>query len=79
MLGRKFLMIEIRQCWGEDRVFFSNDKGELFYIPVGWTDVLSKEPYALIAEGNAFFRAPDLLELSRLVTSLTQKKPPLKV
>jgi hypothetical protein len=38
--GRVFRLIEYRQAWGEYRVFFDDNSGELARLPRQWTDLV---------------------------------------
>ena len=37
--GRTFQLVDCRQTWGEDRVYFHDDAGQLARLPRQWTDV----------------------------------------
>jgi Family of unknown function (DUF5372) len=67
LAGREFPLVEVRQLWGEARVYFRDDRGELAQLPVAWTDAGDPDPFVVLAAGRADFRLADLLELVRLV------------
>lgn len=64
-----------RLNWGEDRVYFHDDRGALISIPAGWTSLVAVDPWAAIAEGRSLFRLPDLRELAHLLEHLQQRQP----
>lgn len=62
-----------KKNWGEDRVSFFSEDGQLTSLPAGWTDVDPPEPFDAISAGRSRFRVADLLELGDLLTRL--RKP----
>jgi hypothetical protein len=59
-----------KKNWGEDRVFFFVDDGELRSLPASWTDVDPLDPFVVVAAGRSPFRVDDLLALARLLDGL---------
>src|SRR5262249_5484314 len=57
--GRVFPLIECRQTWGEYRVFFQDDAGQLARLPRQWTDLIPDDPTVIIGAGRAHFRYDD--------------------
>jgi len=70
LAGRTFPLVTVRSNWGEDRVYFHDDQGQLGCIPANWTDVVPPDPVVALSAGRCAFRAADLVELARLVESL---------
>jgi hypothetical protein len=66
-------MVAYKNAWGEDRVYFYNEDQQLTAIPAGWTDVVAADPFVTVAAGRAPFRANDLLEMARLIHSISEK------
>ena len=62
------------KAWGEDRVYYQNEAGELVSIPLEWTDLAPKDPFVHFGEGRAAFRVSDLLEIVRLLKTLRPEK-----
>jgi len=62
-----------KNAWGEDRVYFYNEDQQLTVIPANWTNVVAIDPVVTIAAGQAPFRANDLLEIARMIHSLSRK------
>ena len=56
-----------RQNWGEDRVYFHDQQGQLTSIPADWTSIGPDDPFVVVSRGRAAFRATDLLELAALI------------
>lgn len=65
--GREFIVVTIRNNWGEDRVYYHDEGGHLQAIPAAWTDAMAADPTVVISAGRAPFRLQDLAELARLV------------
>jgi len=68
--GREFVLVGVRQAWGEDRVFFLDDDGVQRSVPTGWTDAATPDPFVMLAAGRSAFRVEDLLALGELLDSL---------
>jgi hypothetical protein len=79
--GRTFRLIDRRQTWGEHRVYFHDDAGELARLPLQWTDVEPDEATIVVGAGRAHFRYDDLCRLADLLTRLTADRaapPPVR-
>jgi hypothetical protein len=61
--GREFSLVTYRVNWGEDRVFFQDERGLLVSLPARWTNVLPPEPLVAVGRGRSAFRVDDLLQL----------------
>ena len=68
--GREFQLVDCRQTWGEDRVYFYDDSGQLARLPLQWTDVVPDDPTVEVGAGRAHFRYHDLCRLVDLLTRL---------
>src|SRR5918995_4360089 len=69
--GRAFRLIDCRQTWGEHRVYFYDDAGQLARLPEQWTDVGPDDPTVVVGAGRAHFRYDDLCRLADLLMRLT--------
>ena len=69
-VGREFVLVGIRQAWGEDRVFFFDDDGAQRSLPTGWTDVVAPDPFVARSGGRSALRVADLLALGELIDGL---------
>jgi hypothetical protein len=65
--GKKLKFIEARSAWGEDRVYFLDDKGERRRIPTAWTSVVAPNAFHALSAGRSHFRVDDLLQLVALL------------
>lgn len=72
-LGREFELVVHRRTWGEDRLFFYDERGRLIALPASWTDFVRPDPFIKIAAGRSLFRAEDLCELVEQIRSLHKK------
>jgi hypothetical protein len=66
--GQVFEFVALRSNWGEDRVCFHDERGELKSLPVAWTDAARPDPFVVIAAGRCPFRLDDLLELASMIS-----------
>lgn len=71
--GRVFQLESCRHAWGEARVYFYDEEGQLRHLPATWTDIAETDPFVAVASGRAHFRPSDLLSLSRLVRELDEE------
>jgi len=65
--GRTFELLERRTTWGEDRVYFHDEAGQLRRLPAAWTSVAVRSPFEVLAGGRSHFRIADLLQLAALI------------
>jgi lipopolysaccharide biosynthesis protein len=49
--------------WGEDRVYYRDEKGRLRFVPARWTSIAASDPFVLAAAGRAWFRLEDLIRV----------------
>jgi hypothetical protein len=73
MFGRAFEFVARRRNWGEDRVYYHDEDGELVSLPTGWTDMADVDPFVAVAAGRSPFRVADLLDLADLADGLTRR------
>ena len=74
-VGREFVLVAIRQAWGENRVFFLDEDGVQRSLPTGWTDAAVPDPFVARAAGRSALRVAELLVLSELIDSLRRAAP----
>ena len=63
-------MLEYRQTWGENRVYFLDPSGQMQRLPASWTDVAGEDPFVAVAAGRSPLRLEDLLQLVDLLDRL---------
>ena len=61
--GKTYLLLTYRQSWGEDRVYFHDEAGDIWSIPARWTNVVADDPFVVVAAGRSPFRVTDLIQL----------------
>ena len=71
--GCEYSLVTYRHNWGEDRVYFHADKGDLSSLPVSWTSVAPKDPFREVAAGRCLLRFVDLLELAALARQIAAR------
>jgi hypothetical protein len=67
LYGFEFTLVDRRNAWGEDRVYFHDDAGRLRRLPAAWTNVGAPDPFVATAAGRSCFRVDDLLQLVALI------------
>jgi hypothetical protein len=65
--GREFVLIERRNAWGEERVYFHDDTGRVRRLTAAWTSAVAADPFASVSAGRSHFRVDDLLHLVALI------------
>ncbi len=65
--GRVFPLVKCHRNWGEERVYYHDEAGELCSMPLAWTNLVKNDPFVHISAGRSAFRVSDLLELARLL------------
>jgi hypothetical protein len=68
--GRQFAFFQLRQNWGEWRVWIFDEAEQLRSLPAGWTDAAPPDPVVVMAAGRAQFRLEDLRRLKALLDAL---------
>ena len=69
-------MIDLRQRWGQWRVYYLTEQGHTAYLPASWTDAVSKDPFVEQAQGRAIARIEDLIELAKMTAvAVNEIKP----
>ena len=74
--GRRLALIECRRRWGQWRVYYLNERGQLAYVPASWTDAGPKDPFVEQARGRALCRVEDLLELVKMAGGAVKEIKP---
>jgi Family of unknown function (DUF5372) len=64
--GQRFDLVDCQRRWGQWRVYYFAQDGQLAYLPAAWTDVGPKDPFVEQAQGRAVARVEDLLELVKM-------------
>ena len=65
-------MIDHRQSWGEDRVFYLDERECLRSLPACWTSLLAKDPFVDRSGEKSCFHIKDLIELAQLIRGLKE-------
>lgn len=65
-------MIERKKTWGEDRILYIDENGEMCLIHASWTDVVEEDPFIVVANGRSTFRFDDLKQLSILLKNINE-------
>src|SRR5208282_2184296 len=63
--GTEYELVTRRLTWGEDRVFYYDQAGELRSFLSNVTDLIPEDAFSHVSGGRSSFRADDLLELRR--------------
>lgn len=73
LIGREFALVTYRHNWGEDRVYFYDERGNLSALPASWTSVAPKDPFREMAAGRCLLRFVDLMELVALARQIGER------
>ncbi|WP_231752043.1 MULTISPECIES: DUF5372 family protein, partial [unclassified Burkholderia] len=68
--GTRIQLATRRINWGEDRVMFYDEHGQLVSILASWTNVDEPDAFAQAAAGRSAFRVDDLRRLRALIDDL---------
>lgn len=74
LYGRDYEFVTCRLNWGEERVYYRDEQGELVCIPARWTSAFPSDPVVELSQGRSWFRAVDLLALAQLADTLKVRK-----
>jgi hypothetical protein len=61
------VLVDRRQTWGEDRVYFIDETGILRRLPAAWTSAATPTVFEVMSAGRSHFRVDDLLRLVTLI------------
>jgi hypothetical protein len=68
--GREFVLLPVRQAWSVDWVFFLDEEGCQYLLPVGWMDAVEPDVLVSAAAGRCPFRLAGLTALAGLIDGL---------
>src|SRR5271156_2954055 len=75
LLGHEFALVDRRNTWGEDRVYFNDSTGKLRRLPTDWTSFATGIACESMLAGPSHFRASDLLQLVALIARQREVQP----
>jgi hypothetical protein len=61
------VLVDRRTAWGEERVYYCDDAGQLRRIAAAWTSASAPGAFEMISAGRSHFRIGDLLQLVALI------------
>ena len=70
--GQYFELVSSRWNWGQEWLYFHNESGQLTSVPVDWTSLSTPDPFVVLSDGRASFRAQDLLGLVELIAAIKE-------
>lgn len=68
------MLIERRNAWGEERVYFHDDTGRVRRLTAAWTNAVAQVPFEMVSAGRSHFRVDDLLHLVTLIARQNEAK-----
>jgi hypothetical protein len=74
LYGQQFEILSYRHNWGEYRVTFYDTPEHVRALPAAWTSLHPSDPFVVLAEGQAAFRVPDLLQLAQLLQRIQHRR-----
>ncbi|HRJ25521.1 MAG TPA: DUF5372 family protein, partial [Thauera sp.] len=78
LFGREFVLIERRNAWGEERVYFHDDTGRVRRLTAAWTNAVAPDPFERVSAGRSHFRVDHLLHLVALIARQNEAKGALR-
>ena len=69
-MGKVFALLDRRRTWGEDRVYYHDEAGNLCRMNAQWTSAADADAFVVIAAGRSSLRVSDLLQLTAVVEQL---------
>jgi Family of unknown function (DUF5372) len=69
-LGKVFALVDRRRTWGEDRVYYHDEVGNLRRMNAQWTSAADSDAFVVIAAGRSSLRVSDLLQLAADIEQL---------
>ena len=70
LFGQRFDLVNRYQTWGDDRVYYYDDEGQLKSLLARWTDIDPPDPFITQSAGRAYFRTADLWAVVKLLEAL---------
>ncbi len=70
----EFILLDNRHNWGEERVFYYDENGELKSLPTQWTNVIAQDPFVKKSSGRAYFNINGLIELTEIIKKIKNEK-----
>ena len=71
MHGQQFELVDYRNAWGEDRVYYRDRQQRLCRLPASWTDAVDPDPLVALGGDRAAVRLDDMVALLELVEMIS--------
>ena len=68
--GERLQAATRKKTWGEDRVMYYDDNGQLRSMLTSWTSLHELDSFMAASGGRSWFRVDDLLRLSALMSAM---------
>jgi hypothetical protein len=75
LFGKEFPLADRRLTWGEDRVYYHDETGQLRRLPASWTSIAAPSVFETLSAGRSHFRTQDLLQLVALIARQREVQP----
>jgi hypothetical protein len=72
--GKVFYLIDRKKVWGDDRIFYVNENGQLCLIPANFTDAFEKDPFIELSNEKCVTTFDSLMSLMHIVSGLKEQK-----
>lgn len=72
--GREFEVVDVRNAWGEWRVYVGDGTGPLIRLPTAWTDWAEADLFQTVSAGRSPLHIEALRRLVELVASLEEAR-----
>ena len=68
----KFVLIERKQCWGEDRLLCFDETGNYRRILTSWTDYALHDVFEVTSNGRAYLSGASMIGLASYLKNMTE-------
>ena len=68
----KFVLIERKQCWGEDRLLCFDETGNYRRILTSWTDYAPHDVFEVTSNGRAYLSGDSMIGLALYLENMAE-------
>jgi hypothetical protein len=58
----QFEFVDCRPCWGQWKVFYCAEDGQVSFFPASWTDIAQADPFVALSRGRSLVRSQERLK-----------------
>ena len=73
-LGQRLALIVRRSIFGQNLVYYKDEKGHLCSIPMGWTDLREPDLFVEVSAGRSLFKPFDLIAVADQINRFNEER-----